>query len=86
MSHVLDALLLFLGLLVGLWMVVFGLLGLILSDRSGVPRSVGVLVGIALGPIGVGWLLWKSRRSGATSYDTSPDRDTVDDADSGLLF
>ena len=87
MSHVLDALLLALGLLVGMWMLVFGLLGLILSERAGLSRSAGVLIGIALGPIGAGWMIWRSRRNvteravGLTSSDPGPD-----DSDSGLVF
>ncbi len=85
MNQALDALLLFLGLMVGLWIALFGLLGLILSDRAGVPRSVGVLVGIALGPIGVGWLLWRARSAGPTSSGFSPGPDTAEE-DSGLLF
>jgi len=85
MNQALDALLLFLGLLVGLWIALFGLLGLILSDRAAVPRSVGVLVGIALGPIGVGWLLWRAMSAGPTSSSSSTGPDTVEE-DSGLLF
>jgi hypothetical protein len=86
MSHALDVLLLILGLIVGIWMILFGLLGLILSGRAGVQRPVGALIGIALGPIGAAWLLWRSRHYSELAPRRKPSSDDADSDESGLLF
>ena len=86
MSHVLDVLLLILGLLVGLWILLFGLLGLALGESAGLARSTGVLVGIALGPIGVGWMIWRFRRYVPTPGDLTASPPDVNEGSSGLFF
>jgi hypothetical protein len=86
MSHVLDVLLLSLGLLVGLWMLIFGLLGVILSERAGVSRSAGALLGIAFGPIGAAWLIWKARKYVPETGQFTSVQTRTDESDSGLLF
>jgi hypothetical protein len=86
MTHVLDALLLFLGLIVALWIAVFGVLGLILSDLAGVPRSLGVLLCIAFGPFGAAWLIWRSRRGNQQGSKLPSGTDTSRDSGSGALL
>ena len=63
MTRSIDAALLVLFLIVTVWLMLFGSAGVILAPAAGVPRTIGLILGTLLGPLGVGWLLWKGRSS-----------------------
>jgi len=86
MKEALDALLLALGLLVGLWIVVFGVAGALLSNRAGLSRMTGLLVGTALGPIGVGWLAWRGRATRQPPESRPETQPAPDESGPGFLI
>jgi hypothetical protein len=80
MTGSLDTALLILFLVVGAWTVIFGSAGAILAPAAGMARTLGLVIGTLLGPIGVGLLLWRGRNALATIDPSStgpepPDRD-----------
>jgi uncharacterized membrane protein YqjE len=76
MTRVIDIIIFALFMLVGIWVLTFGSLGFTISHRARFSRIVGVLVGVALGPIGIIWMLIRTRR---TPIDTEPNRLTQHD-------
>jgi hypothetical protein len=84
----LDILFLVLFLVVGIWFAIFGSSGLFLSERAGLTRISGFLIGITLGPLGLLWLAWRGR--GRTfipsARTTSAPNDEDADPGSSLLF
>ena len=86
MSEALDTLLLVLGLIVSLWIALFGTAGAFLADRAGFSRLTGFLLGSALGPIGVIWIAWRGRGHLRTETDRTRLDSESDDPLSDFLI
>jgi hypothetical protein len=68
-----DGILLFLFLVVGGWVVAFGMSNAILARQRGRSGSFGFVLGAALGPVAWGWTLWATR-PGRVPLTTRVDR------------
>ena len=71
MTSSLDAALLVLFLIVGAWTAIFGSAGVVLAPAAGVARTLGLVIGALLGPIGIGWLMCRGRRALGSIDDDS---------------
>lgn len=75
MNAAIDALVLFLVLIVGVWTIGFGLLGMTIAHSSRIGALSGFTVGAVFGPFGLAWLWWRSRR---VQRDEAEDPRTTD--------
>lgn len=71
MTTALDVVLIFLTLIVGVWIMVFGSLGTLLAPRADLGRFAGFTLGVLTGPAGIGWLLWRGRQAAQEPTATS---------------
>lgn len=78
MNAAIDALVMLLVLLVGVWVIGFGFTGAVIARNSGASRLAGFSAGVLFGPFGLIWLWWRARDASSPDRGTStePDEDT----------
>jgi len=78
MNHALDAALLIMFLIVGVWVALFGIAGAVLAGPAGLSRTAGLVVCGLTGPLGLGWLIWKGRSAADRQSPRTTERAQVD--------
>lgn len=73
MNTAVDAIVLFLVLVVAVWTIGFGVLGATVARSSGVGAPLGFTIGAVLGPFGLAWLWWRTRRADGVAAPRTPD-------------
>ena len=78
MNHALDAALLIMFLVVGVWVALFGIAGAVLAGPAGLSRPAGLVICGLTGPLGLVWLMWKGRSAADSPSPSTTERAHVD--------
>ena len=62
MNTALDILVTAILFFVVIWLVIFGVAGVLLATRARVGRPIGFILGAVFGPFGITWLAWHGHR------------------------